>query len=121
MESLLDNFFLHPMLFIGGSFGFLGALALLVFLAGFLGGAPNLFSMNEADLHMHHARTRAIWGAGWLMILFGFWRLVVFISGSGSAADVWLAIVLISPAWITLLFKLFYPNGSNGTNGTKKH
>lgn len=103
------------MLFIGGFFGFFGAVAFLIFLAGFLGGAPNLVTMNEADEHVRHARTRAIWGAGWLIILFGFWRLVVFLSGSGSAADVWLAIFLISPAWVPLLFRLFRPNG------TKRH
>ena len=96
MDYYLNSFVDHPMLFFGAFFSFFAAIAFVTFLAGFLGGERQLVTMSENEVHMQHARTRMVWGVGWLALLFGFWELLQVIVGNAPRSRLWLDVVVFA-------------------------
>lgn len=112
----MDQFFLrvfeNPVLYIGYVLAIVGAIGVLLFIAGFSGGIKHLFTYSESASHMEHARTRALWGVYLCMVTLGIWETIRVLLGEASQATLILVIILLSPAWIPWLRTLF-----TGTSG----
>ena len=76
MEAYIDAIIANPFVLFQATFALLAGLAFVIFLGGFLGGASNFVTLSENIDHMTHARTRAVWGAGWLFVLFIEWEVL---------------------------------------------
>lgn len=95
MEIFIDNFFANPLLYIGGLMSLCAAVAFIIFLAGFAGGLPHLFTNSESDEHMEHSRTRTMWGLGWLILIFGVWEIIRFLWGLAPRSHALFGLFLI--------------------------
>ena len=80
MFGFVNSFLSDPVWYIGLVLAFLGALAFLVFLRGFLSGTPHLFTLSGHDEHIAHHRVRITWGVWSLLILYIIWRVVVWLA-----------------------------------------
>ena len=81
MELYLDSFFANPFIFFQAAFALMAGVAFVIFLSGLLSGVKNLVTLSENVEHVTHARTRAVWGAGWLLILFIVWEILRWLGG----------------------------------------
>ena len=85
-----------------------------LFFAGVGGGLPFLFTYDEDQHHMDHARTRAMWGLYLCMLALGLWELIRIVLGEVPVSSTLiLAAILLSPVWIPWIKGLLFgkPNG----------
>ena len=81
MGMLIDTIISHPYGDIVVFLSAAGALSFLLFLAGFLAGLPQLFTISMHAEHLAHARTRAVWGVILMIFFFVLWEAVRFVAG----------------------------------------
>lgn len=76
MGEFVDALFADPLWYVGLVLAFLGALAFLTFLRGFLSGVPHFFTLSTHDDHQAHHRTRVTWGFFAMVFLFILWSII---------------------------------------------
>lgn len=115
MESIIIALVSDPLYYIGMVLAAAGAGAFLLFMRGFASGVGNLFHMHGHEGHLEHARVRIVWGLYLCMLLLGVWQILRVIAGTAPLSQLWLALILLSPAWIPWLYKK--ATGKGGGNG----
>ena len=103
MQNYVAFFLADPLYYFGALFSFFAAIAFVTFLGGFLGGVPHLITFSEDEEHMVRARTRAVWGVGWLLILFGCWEIIQVLMGAAPFSRLLLVVILFSILWVPWL------------------
>lgn len=74
-DSFWENVYATPFHYVEILFAFLGALAFLLFLRGFLGSIGEVFKQNGHEEHVEHSEVRAIWGVLLLGAVFAVWQM----------------------------------------------
>ena len=69
-----------PVFYIGAFLSVAAAVAFLIFIAGFLPGAPHLINLSGNADHLAHYRARAMWGFMLLLFLFIVWEVIRFLA-----------------------------------------
>ena len=100
MDSLVLAFIEDPLRYIAYLFAFFAAVGVLLFVAGFSGAIPHIFTYSESAHHMEHARSRAIWGLLICMVVLGLWETLRVIVGQAPLSYLWLSLILLTPLWI---------------------
>ncbi len=99
MENFILSLVTNPLLYIEYGLSFLAAVGIVIFIAGFAGAFPHLFTYSEGAEHMDHARTRILWGVYLCMVAFGIWEFIRVLLGEAPHSTLILCVILLSPLW----------------------
>jgi len=95
-------------------FALFGAWGVMLFVGGFAGGIAHIFTFSHSADHMNHARARIVRGLFLAMGTLGLWEIVRVIAGEVPLSYLWLSLVLIAPAWVPWVYRLFAGKSGNG-------
>jgi hypothetical protein len=113
MDGLVLALLADPMRYVAYIFAFFGGLGVVLFIMGFSGAIPHVFTYAESAHHMEHARSRAIWGLLIAMVTMGLWEIVRIVSGQAPISYLWLSLILLTPLWFPWVKGLIKKGGGH--------
>lgn len=99
MDAITLALVSNPIYYVGLALACVGGFGFLLFMAGFLGGLPNIFHMHGHEGHIGHARVRVVQGLLIMMAAFGFWQIIRVILGETPPSTLFLALLVLIPVW----------------------
>lgn len=116
MGQFFDTLLSNPLLYIGDALSAFAAVGFLIFLGGFLPGIGNVFTGKGHETHQEHDRTRVVWGIFIMMTALGLWEIIRYFFGVGSAGNIGIAFLLLTPLWLPRLYRLLTGNSGGGAH-----
>lgn len=121
MEAFLNSLASDPLYYIGLILSVLGAVGVVLFLAGF--GSESRYVWNNSGHieHRAHARTRIFWGAFLAGACLAVWEILRFFTGAVPPSVLIFCVLLLCPVWIPWLSKLIESAGKGKKSGGGGH